>query len=1064
MPRISKNDKIRNDTLKELNSIRTKLNKRTYTAYVNSIREKRIDAVKRLGEKFIDLKNSQDKNITKKSFQQSLDKTTEIPKMLNYNKTGQDTTFNNLTPRKLRKLFENFDVRKKSIMQVGNQFTTLTPAFVKELLNNVEGLWVVEDKSFGGARPSDAEVIQEIKEVDSFTIRKSKWMGKDHNEGAFFPYYSKLNIDLSDFQIYNSKPKNYKDNCFVYAMLQSGKLNEKEMFQLRSICIGIYLPTNQLKKIAEKFKLFIRIKPIDNIKQMTKNYGNKKDKEVNIGLIGKHYFYIKPVEFTSYSIKNYFNINNNKDWNEICKITDKQIYKEKRYIDSFKLIKILYENKDTHLELIPYEHILDTQYYDQAKEILDLHYTENAVKLNEKKEIKKEEETKVVYFDFETFTDEEKHIAYMVSSSETETFFGEECGLQFLKKLYKLFFGKTIILIAHNCGYDFRFIQKYLTMESLCERGHSLLQAKAKFYPGFNNPPLDIILKDSYSVITMPLAKFGKCFNIPQGKEILPYNLYNRVNIKKRFIHKDICKVACDFQVECNMIGKTIVKEDKEDYYRKFIKNCFDWNCINGEYIDIIIYSEMYCKIDVEVLKLGYEKFGSLLKEACNLNVIDFMSSAQLANYYYLENGVYEGVYQLSGKPLDYIMKCMVGGRTMCAYNKSNHILNKILQDFDAVSLYNSSQYRLKGFLNGKPKVLENLSYDFLKKCDGYFVQIKIIKNNKKRAFPLMSYKNENGIRMFENEVPGNIYVCKFELEDLIEFHNIEFEIIDGYYYDEGRNNKLEEICNHLFNERLKMKAIKNPLQEIYKLIMNSSYGKTLQKAHPENIVFKNENNIDAFVDKNYNSVKNYREIECDNGFKKYIVKTEKGINEHFNNVACGVEILAMSKRIMNEVMCLAEDNKIDIYYQDTDSMHIQEKDIPKLEELFMEKYNRELIGKGMGQFHSDFDSDIIKKNIKATESIFLGKKCYIDKLEGEDEEGNNVIDYHIRMKGVSNKAILHKAKKEVRTFLDIYKSLYKHNKEMFDLCCGGKKINFKFNGDYTISTVKAFERTLHFK
>ena len=129
-----------------------------------------------------------------------------------------------------------------------------------------------------------------------------------------------------------------------------------------------------------------------------------------------------------------------------------------------------------------------------------------------------------------------------------------------------------------------------------------------------------------------------------------------------------------------------------------------------------------------------------------------------------------------------------------------------------------------------------------------------------------------------------------------------------------------------------------------------------------------------------------------------------------------------------------------------------------------MEKYNRELIGKGMGQFHSDFDSDIIKKNIRATESIFLGKKCYIDKLEGEDEEGNHVIDYHIRMKGVSNKAIQHKAKEEVRTFLDIYKSLYKHNKEMFDLNCGGKKINFKFNGDYTISTVKSFERTLHFK
>lgn len=35
-----------------------------------------------------------------------------------------------------------------------------------------------------------------------------------------------------------------------------------------------------------------------------------------------------------------------------------------------------------------------------------------------------------------------------------------------------------------------------------------------------------------------------------------------------------------------------------------------------------------------------------------------------------------------------------------------------------------------------------------------------------------------------------------------------------------------------------------------------------------------------------------------------------------------------MSKRVMNEVMCLAEDNGIDIKYQDTDSMHIETDEI----------------------------------------------------------------------------------------------------------------------------------------
>ena len=41
-----------------------------------------------------------------------------------------------------------------------------------------------------------------------------------------------------------------------------------------------------------------------------------------------------------------------------------------------------------------------------------------------------------------------------------------------------------------------------------------------------------------------------------------------------------------------------------------------------------------------------------------------------------------------------------------------------------------------------------------------------------------------------------------------------------------------------------------------------------------------------------------------------------------------------MSKRIMNEVMCTAEDLDIKIFYQDTDSMHIEKG---RLEELAKE-------------------------------------------------------------------------------------------------------------------------------
>lgn len=44
-------------------------------------------------------------------------------------------------------------------------------------------------------------------------------------EGSFFPYVNLSPVDLFFFQIFHDvNPKNYHDNCFVYACIQSGVL------------------------------------------------------------------------------------------------------------------------------------------------------------------------------------------------------------------------------------------------------------------------------------------------------------------------------------------------------------------------------------------------------------------------------------------------------------------------------------------------------------------------------------------------------------------------------------------------------------------------------------------------------------------------------------------------------------------------------------------------------------------------------------------------------------------------------------------------------------------------
>ena len=48
----------------------------------------------------------------------------------------------------------------------------------------------------------------------------------------------------------------------------------------------------------------------------------------------------------------------------------------------------------------------------------------------------------------------------------------------------------------------------------------------------------------------------------------------------------------------------------------------------------------------------------------------------------------------------------------------------------------------------------------------------------------------------------GIIYIDKVGLEDIITFHEAEFEIIDGYYYDQGRNNTINHVIEDLYNLR----------------------------------------------------------------------------------------------------------------------------------------------------------------------------------------------------------------------------------------------------------------------
>ena len=323
-----------------------------------------------------------------------------------------------------------------------------------------------------------------------------------------------------------------------------------------------------------------------------------------------------------------------------------------------------------------------------------------------------------------------------------------------------------------------------------------------------------------------------------------------------------------------------------------------------------------------------------------------------------------------------------------------------------------------------------------------------------------MSVLTDEGIRNFTNDLVGKtLYVDNISLEDVVRFQGLEYEFINGYYYDEGMNNKINTVIRHLFNQRLIYKKQKNPLQLVFKELMNSSYGKSCLKPIDSDSVYVSKDDFKEYVIKNYHYIK---EITLLSNKKFYKVKKIKTIDTHFNNVHVGVLILSMSKRIMFEVMTLAEDNKIDMYYTDTDSIHIDNSKIDYLGELFTKKYNRELIGNGLGQFHTDFDLDGSVGDIVADQSVFLGKKCYIDRITAKDENGKDLYDYHIRMKGVNSACIRVKAEQDYGgDLVKLYEDLYNGKKIEFDLLTGG--VSFDMRKDMSIVSRKKFTRGIKF-
>lgn len=973
------------------------------------------------------------------------------------------------------------------------------------------------------------KIIQNDTNIKSISVERSE--RKEIDKGGFLKYISnnKLKeIDLSRYGIYNDINQiNYNNQCLIKALELSG-VNKESIDNLKTLCRNNKIAKKELRKFAEKYDYCINLR-FDNEKYPYVIYNKESKNKIYLGLLDEHYFVIdSETNITSYAIENYDKVKNLKNWNKIYGFDKKGNPKRanNRNVNSFLMMKELLKNYEDNLnnednqllKRIKIDHdILDTTIYDKVDITnYDLNYNPKYSTLPIEYEDRKEKNTILVGFDFETTT-EHKHVPYLVNCRiydnyklyNSRTFYGLDCGKQMLiyitviteklKNKYQESNLKTrIILMAHNLGYDFTFIKDYLTnIQNLTHRSsNSFVGGKIMFY--YKKFVLTAELRDSNALFQSKLQKYSSIFGLEDNKEIMPYSIYtkkavhNYYETSKNKTTLNKCEIDTDYINNTYSLKKALkaLKNNKER--EQFKENIEKWNLFEDDKkkkFKFIEYSARYCELDVKVMCEAMIKLREWIKNDLQMELFDHLTSASLADNYFLKQGCYKDCYELGGIPRYFISKCVEGARTMTRSNKKycvKHIDGETkifgsrrLNDFDAVSLYPSAMRRMKGFVKGIPKVIPDeylncesyKTMEYLNDKDAYYVEIEITKINKHYNFPLISRINKDGIRVYSNEL-SNIkeeriyYVDDIRLNDFIKYQQIEFNVRKGYYFNEGFNNKINEVIQDVFNKRVEYKDHKDknkrPIQELYKLLMNSAYGKTLIKERDREYKFvKGEDKMKEYLIRNH-----YKIVECvkvsDNNI--YKITEINPIVSHFNRCHIGSHILSMSKRIMNEVMTLAEELGINIFYQDTDSMHIEDHEVDRLAKEYKMKYGRELIGKQMGQFHCDFDpyeKDNVKYMGTAIESYFLGKKAYVDKIEYvlPDEIAYH---YHIRMKGVPTDVIKKHADDHYNgDVMELYKDLYEGKTIEFNLLSCG--IKFKKGKGMIYLTNNKFTRKVSF-
>lgn len=952
----------------------------------------------------------------------------------------------------------------------GTKHTAFKPEHIQDLTDILASGGIVDELITPGSDVMGAYQTRGIADFRIVPVKKTGNMFKSKS-GKYFPYINTTNIDLSRYQIYTNKEiNNIQQHCVLHTLGLCG-IDDSIISQISTnFDNNEYFAKKNFNMVAGIINKQIVLKTYDGKRFQKYIFGDKNKQSIKLALYQEHYFIDELTDISSYASLHYNDIKEQPNWNHIVRqkrnkyVNDKNKYK----VDSITLISNLFKNNHFIDAPMNINNTYDTTKDDHLYNTLD-----NEQKIYQHTEYKNTRGKTLYYAYVATDITSTTHIPLMIGVAGSRNLSSVDRVHIIRKgntdpdcdKLYRSFMDyitKTTpkdtdaIVYIHNLKYAYNTLRQYIYKH----QGTPLEKDGMLYCFKVRHQGHTIEFRDSHKLIPFDLCEFPDSFNLSDEykNKYISSTYYNIQNLNT-------------YNVKLSEYAKHLPINEIEELKKTLNNHSIIFNyykSVNDYIFDPIIYYEYYIKYQVYTLYLGLKIQIESTKTITDnkINLTDCLTVSTLSDNYMKVMGSYDGVCSVSGNLREFISQAVTGGRVQVNQLYKKKVINTKISAIDARALYPSAIDRMckeYGLPTGKCQRINVYTKEELDEYKYYIVKVLITKINKHQQLPMVSYKNKQGLLKYTNTIvkPLEVVIDMITLQDWIDFQGIEYKILDGFYWNNTYNKKMGVVINEIYNDRLKYEdEDKDQLSEVAKLMSNSTYGKMIKKKTTHTYRIVSEKQRDACIETYFSLMESSERLP--NGETK--LKLSK-YDSSSNYSHIGVFVLSFSKRIMNEVFDIANTHNCPIYYTDTDSLHCNTDDLKTIENEYFNKYGKVLMGRQMGQFHTDFKLEGSVGEIYATQSIYLGKKSYMNILESINEKGDTIIGVKFRMKGIPELSLQHHANIHYNGDLfKLYEELTKGKSMKIILNPKNVKVMFEYK-DNAINTRAdgSFTRTIKF-